>query len=97
MVTTYPERHTISEALAAKLASARKARGWSIRQAARRVGCTPGSIVHWEAARRAPSAYYAHQVITAYGLDDDDAGQLWDEAVPDAGMSSPRRGGQRHR
>lgn len=75
------------------LAAARKAHGWSLREAARRVGCTAGSIVHWEAGRRAPSAHYAGQIIDAYDLADE-AQRVWAEAVPDAGMSSPWRGGR---
>lgn len=79
------------------LTAARKAHRWSLREAARRVGCTPGSIVHWEAGRRAPSAYYADRLIMVYDLSDDDAEELWAEAVPDAGLSSPWRGGRRRR
>lgn len=79
------------------LAAARKAHGWSLREAARRVGCTAGSIVHLEAGRRAPSAYLAGQLIEAYDLSDDDADELWAEAVPDRGTSSPWRGGRRRR
>jgi len=79
------------------LAAARKAHGWSLRQAARRVGCTAGSIVHWEAGRRAPSAYYTGCLIEAYRLPGRDADWLLAEAVPDAGLSSPWRGGRRRR
>jgi DNA-binding XRE family transcriptional regulator len=79
------------------LAAARREHGWSIRQAAQRVGCTPGCIVHWEAGRRAPSAFYAAKLIQAFDLGTADADALWAEAVPDAGMSSPWREGKRRR
>jgi transcriptional regulator with XRE-family HTH domain len=90
-------RRTITAELAAMLAAARKAHGWSFREAARRVSCTSGSIAHWEAGRRAPSAYYADRLIEAYGLTGPDAERLLAEAVPDAGKSSPWRGGCRRR
>jgi len=91
------ERRTITPELAVMLAEARRARGWSLREAARRIGCTPGSVVHWERGRRAPSAYYALKLVRAYGLGGPRAARLLDEAVEEAGMSSPWREGQRRR
>ena len=57
------------------LAEARHARGWWLRQA----------------ARRAPSLILAESIIDAYGLDGYRAAMLLSEAVDNAGKSSPYR------
>ena len=74
------------------LAAARQARGWSIREAARRAGVAPGTIVHLEKARRAPSIVVAEDIIDAYRLPPGDADWLRSEAVTDAGRALPLRG-----
>jgi transcriptional regulator with XRE-family HTH domain len=83
-------RRTITPELAAMLAEARRRRGLSLRQAARRAGVTPGTIVHLEKARRAPSTAVAERIIEAYGLPADLADWLRSEAVTDAGRYSGR-------
>jgi transcriptional regulator with XRE-family HTH domain len=85
------QRHEISHGLAAVLRAARRSRGWSLREAARRVGVAHGTIVHLEQGRRAPSAYVAGQLADAYGLAAADAEWLRSEAIPGAGKSSPLR------
>jgi transcriptional regulator with XRE-family HTH domain len=85
----WPGRRVITPALAAMLANARRSRGLSLRQAARRAGCTPGTIVHLERGRRVPSVITALGIIRAYRLDPVQAEQLLAEAVDDAGKSSP--------
>jgi transcriptional regulator with XRE-family HTH domain len=84
-------RRVITPDVAAMLARARRSRGWSLREAARRAGVAPGTIVHLEAARRAPSAIVAADIIEAYGLAYADAELLRGAAVTDAGRSSPLR------
>jgi transcriptional regulator with XRE-family HTH domain len=84
-------RRAVPPDVAAMLAEARRNRGWSIREAARRAGVTPGTIVHLEAARRAPSIIVAEDIIEAYGLPPRDAARLRNAAVTDAGRSSPLR------
>jgi transcriptional regulator with XRE-family HTH domain len=71
------------------LADARRGRGWSLREAARRIGCAPGTVVHLERGRRAPSVVLAHGIVGAYRLDDHQADMLMAEAVDNAGKSSP--------
>ena len=83
----FSARRTIGQDVADMLAMARRSRGWSLRQAARRVGVTPSMIVHLEKARRAPSALVAEDIIDAYQLPDDSAELLMSAAVPDAGRS----------
>lgn len=85
----WPPRRTVTPAVAAILAAARQDHGWSLREAARRIGCAPGTVVHLEAARRAPSVITAQSIIDAYDLDDDQADMLMAEAVDGAGKSSP--------
>lgn len=74
------------------LAAARRDRGWSLREAARRAGVTPGTVVHLEKGRRAPSIAVAEDIIAAYRLPYADAERLRSAAVTDAGRSSPPRG-----
>lgn len=87
----WPPRRTISGQLAAMLATVRRRRGYSLREAARRSGCTAGTIVHLEKARRAPSIITAWGIINGYRLDDTEAEMLLAEAVDNAGKSSPYR------
>jgi DNA-binding XRE family transcriptional regulator len=82
-------RRTVTPELAAVLAAARRRRGWSLREAARNVGVAPGTIVHLEKARRAPSAVVARNIIRAYRLTDAEEAMLWAEAVEAAGWDSP--------
>jgi transcriptional regulator with XRE-family HTH domain len=79
------------------LADARRGRGWSLREAGRRAGVTPGTIVHLEKARRAPSILVAEDIIDAYELPNDCAEMLRSAAVTDAGRSYPGRSSKRAR
>jgi hypothetical protein len=83
----WPSRRTITPGLAGMLAAARRGRGWSVREAARRARCSPGMIVHLEKARRAPSTLLAEDIIDGYRLDYRQADLLLAEAVDDAGRS----------
>jgi len=87
----YPPRRTLPDDVAAMLAAARRERGWSLREAARRAGVAAGTIVHLEKGRRAPSIIVAEDIIRAYRLGGLDAGRLRSAAVTDAGRSSPLR------
>lgn len=71
------------------LAVARRRRGLTVREAARNVGVTAGTIVHLEKARRAPSIVVAGDLITAYRLSPAEAAMLCTEAVEGAGKDSP--------
>jgi transcriptional regulator with XRE-family HTH domain len=84
-------RHVLTPETAAMLASARRSRGWSLRQAARQTGVSFGTIGNLETARRAPSTAVALILVSAYRLSHDDSRQLLGESVTDAGRSSPRR------
>jgi transcriptional regulator with XRE-family HTH domain len=86
---TWNPRRTITPGVAAMLANARRRGGWSLRQAARRAKVTPGTIVHLEKARRAPSDVVAENIIYGYRLGAAEAEMLRSEAVSDAGKSSP--------
>lgn len=91
--TPWPDRRVISPALAAMLTEARRARGLSLRKAARLAGCTPGTIVHLEKGRRAPSLITAWGIIGAYKLGPFEAERLMAEAVDDVGKNSPYKTG----
>ena len=78
-------QRTIGRDVADMLADARHARGWSLREAGRRLGVTAGTIVHREKARRAPSIIVAEDIIDAY-----DAGR----ERRDAPVSRGQRRGQ---
>lgn len=82
-------RSTITPELAAMLADARRRRRWSLRAAARNIGVAPGTIVHLEKGRRAPSTVVAEKIIGAYRLDAGEAAMLRAEAVQGAGWGSP--------
>lgn len=84
----YRPRSVVSGKVAAMLARARLSRGWSVRQAARQAGVSPGTIAHLEKARRAPSVRLAEDLIEAYELGETARALLLAEAVPDAGRSS---------
>lgn len=73
------------------LAAARKRCGWSIRQAAARVGVAGGMIGMLETATRAPSRVVADRLVAAYRLADAEAAQLLAEAVSGAGYDYRRR------
>ncbi len=72
----WPARRTLAPDVALMLFAARRDRGWSVREAARRIGCAPGSVIYWEYARRALSTDMAEAVIAAYGLPPRDADRL---------------------
>lgn len=91
--TPWPGRRVISPALAAMLTEARRARGLSLRKAARLAGCTPGTIVHLEKGRCAPSVITASGIIDAYKLGPCEAERLMAEAVDGAGKNSPYKAG----
>jgi transcriptional regulator with XRE-family HTH domain len=82
-------RRTITPELAAMLAAARRRRGWPLREAARNVGVSVGTIGHLEKGRRAPSTVVAEAIIRAYDLSPADAAMLLAEAVEGAGWDSP--------
>ena len=84
-------RHTVTPDLAAMLAYARRRRGWSQREAARKIKVAYGMIGHLEHCRRAPSASLAEEIIDAYQLNPAEADMLRAEAVEDAGRDSPYR------
>jgi len=88
-VREWPPRRLVTLEVAEMLAAARRNRGWSLRRAAREIGCTPGTVVHLEKRRRAPSTVLAGNIIDAYDLDDAQADMLLAEAVDNAGRSSP--------
>ena len=79
------QRHTIPRHVAVMLRDARRSRGWSLRTAGRRAGVSPSTLVHLEAARRAPSETVAAAIIRAYELLPSEAAALWDVAVAGAG------------
>ena len=83
-------RRTVDTATAAMLAAARRAGGWSLREAARRASVTPGTIVHLEKARRAPSIVVAEDIIAGYRLGFAEAEQLRAQAVTDVGKGRYR-------
>lgn len=73
------------------LRSARSARRWSLREAAKRTGVSTGMLVHLEKGRRLPSVPLAEDLIAGYGLSPWEAGQLRAVALPDVGRGSPYR------
>jgi DNA-binding XRE family transcriptional regulator len=81
-------RRTIPPDVAKMLAAAHRARGWSLRGAARHANVSAGTIVHLEKGRRAPSAAVAEDIIDGYRLGWHEADMLRAVAVP-AGKSSP--------
>jgi ribosome-binding protein aMBF1 (putative translation factor) len=80
-------------AAAAVLRDARRARGWSVSEAARRSGVSRRMIGMLEAAERRPSDSTARALITAYGLTGDRAEAVWSIALPSVGRDSPYRTG----
>ncbi len=68
---------------------ARTVRGWSYRQAARRLGVSAGHLHHLDHGHRLPSATVARALIDGYRLTADVAAALLAQAVPDAGRDSP--------
>jgi DNA-binding XRE family transcriptional regulator len=89
----YPPRRELPADVAGMVATARRRRGWGVREAARRIGVSPGTIVHLEKGRRAPSVIVAENIIDAYRLPDESAEMLLAVAVTDAGRSSPFKDG----
>lgn len=85
------QRHTLSRDAAVMLATARRRRGWSLRQAAARVGVAFGYVAMLEAGKRAPSRVVADHLVDAYQLDEADAALLRREAVSGVGYDSHQR------
>jgi transcriptional regulator with XRE-family HTH domain len=79
------ERHSLTQETATMLAAARKSCGWSLRQAAARVGVRHGFVAMLERGERAPSRVTADALIDAYQLDAAAAALLRSEAVTGAG------------
>ena len=84
-------RHVVTPCLAAMLVPARRCRGWSQREAARRTEVAYGMIGHLEHGRRAPSAALAEAIVSAYELGPAEAAMLRAEAVEGVGRDSPFR------
>jgi transcriptional regulator with XRE-family HTH domain len=78
---------------AAILRTARQARGWSIREAAKRSTISRRMIGMMEAAERVPSTATAELLIKAYQLDGENAAVIRSAGLPNVGRSSPYRTG----
>lgn len=83
-------RPPLDPATAQALGAARRARGWSYRQAARETGVSAGHLHNLEHANRAPSLSVAEALIATYRLwrtpaETDLAYALRVQAVDDAG------------
>jgi ribosome-binding protein aMBF1 (putative translation factor) len=78
---------------AAVLRNARRARGWSVSEAARRSGVSRRMIGMLEHAQRRPSESTAEALIDAYGLTGGRAAAVWSIALPLRGRDSPYRTG----
>ena len=77
------------------LRHARRARGWSIRAAARHLGVAASMIHALEHARRRPSVVMAETLIDGYGMTPADARRLRAVALPGVGRDSPWKRGSR--
>ena len=75
------------------LRNARRARGWTVSEAARRSGVSRRMIGMLEAAQRRPSVSTAEALIDAYRLTGDDAEAVWSIAIPFVGRDSPFKTG----
>jgi ribosome-binding protein aMBF1 (putative translation factor) len=82
---------TLPQDLAFTIAAARRARGWSCRQAAAEVGISPAHMSRLERGIRCPSVAVAEDLIRVLQLDPEDASRLLTVARPDAGRSHPLR------
>jgi DNA-binding XRE family transcriptional regulator len=78
---------------AAVLRRARRERGWSVSEAARRSGVSRRMIGMLEAAQRRPSESTAEALIIAYRLSGERAEAVWAIAVPLVGHDSPYKTG----
>ncbi|MGH3227303.1 MAG: helix-turn-helix domain-containing protein [Streptosporangiaceae bacterium] len=78
---------------AAVLRNARRVRGWSVSEAARRSGVSRRMIGMLEGAQRRPSVSTAEALIDAYRLTGGDAELVWSIAVPLVGHDSPFKTG----
>jgi len=74
---------------AAVLMNARRTRGWSVSEAARRSGVSRRMIGMLEGAQRRPSVSTAEALIDAYRLTGDDAETVRSIAIPLVGRDSP--------
>lgn len=75
------------------LRNARRVRGWSVSEAARRSGVSRRMIGMLEGAQRRPSVSTAEALIDAYRLTGGDAELVWSIAVPLVGHDSPFKTG----
>jgi hypothetical protein len=82
-------RRDLPADVARALRLGRRARGWSLRVAARNLGVSAGHLCHIERRQRAPSSVVAEILIDGYRLGPFDAGRLRAVAVRDAGRASP--------
>ena len=69
--------------------NARRTRGWSVSEAARRSGVSRRMIGMLEGAQRRPSVSTAEALIDAYRLTGDDAETVRSIAIPLVGRDSP--------
>lgn len=83
--------------VAALLARAREQRGWSVADAAWRVGITPRMLRYLEAGQRVPSTVVADDLARVYELAGEDTWLLASVALPNVGHASPWRTGEADR
>jgi len=89
-MTQFPHR-TLSQSTGAMLRRARKAKGWTLEQAAQEVGCHFSHLSHLERATRAPSRALALDLIYAYDLKGELGHALMAESIPAVGKDKPSR------
>lgn len=82
-------RRSIDPAVGAMLADHRRARGWSLADAATVTGLSSSYLWKLEAACRAPSLRTVAVLSVAYDLDDHDRAALLAEHSPHTGRASP--------
>jgi transcriptional regulator with XRE-family HTH domain len=90
-MVAFPVRQAPPADLGPLLRSARERRGWSLREAARRVRISHTYLIDLEAGRRAPSVAVAEDLREQFGLTDDEAAILDAAAVESRGRSHPLR------
>jgi transcriptional regulator with XRE-family HTH domain len=89
-MTVIYERRELSREVAYTLAMARVRRGWTLKQAGERIGCSISSVHAYENGVRVPSVALAGDIARAYSLSQEDTIALMAEAVSNAGRSKPR-------
>lgn len=80
---------TLDRDVAALLRHARRARGWTIRGAGRRLGVAASMICHLEHGERRPSTVLAEILIDGYKMAPADARRLRAVALRGVGRDSP--------